>query len=155
MSIREAKDNSFKLILGNHQLFTEFLRDFVPVPLLKEVAPEDIEDITERFLPLFQEHRDSDTVKRINLKNSPPLFVIAIVEHQSTVNYQASFKMLQYITLVLDQYEKELNKAEPGASLKKDFRYPPVLPVIFYDGKEPWTAEKNLKNRVALSEVFG
>ncbi|MCL2069491.1 MAG: hypothetical protein FWH19_00715, partial [Treponema sp.] len=42
--------------------------------------PEDIEDISERFLPLFQENRDADTVKRINLKGPTPLFVIAILE---------------------------------------------------------------------------
>jgi hypothetical protein len=69
-----------------------------------------------------------------------PLFVIAIVEHESEVNFRFSFKMLQYITLVLDDYEKKVNAADPGASLRKDFKYPPVLPIVFYDGSSPWTA---------------
>ncbi|MDR2070131.1 MAG: hypothetical protein LBP81_01750, partial [Treponema sp.] len=67
MAIRHSKDNSFKLILGNHQLFAEFLRDFIPVDILKSVNPDDIEDLSERFLPLNQNARDSDTVKRIRL----------------------------------------------------------------------------------------
>jgi hypothetical protein len=29
-----------------------------------------------------------------------------------------------------------------------------VLPVIFYDGKDKWTAEKNFLHRTALNEVF-
>jgi hypothetical protein len=131
------------------------LRDFVPIDLLKNLSPEDIEDITERFVPLFQDSQESDTVKRINLPGNPPLFVVVIVEHESEVNYSSSFKMLQYITLVLDNYEKEANKLQSGISSKKDFRYPPVLPIVFYDGKDTWTAEKNFKNRTALSEVFG
>jgi hypothetical protein len=131
----------------------------VPIDLLKEITPEDIEDITERYLPLFQDSKDSDTVKRINLKNhlpgSPPLFVIALVEHESKVNYRSSFKMLQYIALVLHHYEKDTDALHPGASSKKGFLYPPVLPIVFYDGKDTWTAEKNFKNRTALSEAFG
>jgi hypothetical protein len=154
MSIHNSKDNSFKLILANHQLFVQFLRDYIPIDLLKTVGPEDIEDISERFLPLFQDNRDSDTVKRINLKGETPLFVITIVEHESRVNYRAPFKMLQYITLVLDNYEKEANREHPGLSATRDFRYPPVLPVIFYDGTTPWSAARNLADRTTLREVF-
>jgi hypothetical protein len=142
------------MILGDNLLFTQFLQDFIHIDVLKDITPDDIEDVKERYIPLFQEGRDSDTVKRINLKGHPPLFVIAIVEHESKVNYRASFKMLQYICLVLDAYEKEINHETPGASLHKDFQYPPVLPVIFYDGPGEWTAERNFLNRTALHEVF-
>ncbi|GHV80379.1 hypothetical protein AGMMS49944_21700 [Spirochaetia bacterium] len=154
MAIYHAKDNSFKLILGNHELFVEFLRDYLDIELLKDVRPEDIEDMSERFLPLFQDNQDSDTVKRINLKGMPPLFVIALLEHESRVNYRSSFKMLQYICLILDSYEKEVNRDHEGLSATRDFRYPPVLPIIFYDGSPAWTAEKNFFDRTALNEVF-
>jgi hypothetical protein len=40
-------DNSFKLILGNHELFVQFLRDFIPIDILKNVKPEDIEDMVD------------------------------------------------------------------------------------------------------------
>jgi hypothetical protein len=133
MPIRNAQDNSFKVIFDNPQLFSEFLHDFVPIDLLKDVRPEDIVEEDTRLLPLFQEHRDSDTVKRIRLKDGSPLFVIAILEHESTVNFRSSFKLLQYICLVLDNYEKKVEEGRPGISKTKDFRYPPILPIIFYD----------------------
>jgi hypothetical protein len=50
--------------------------------------------------------------------------------------------LLQYIVLILDAYEKEVN-AEGDISGKKDFRYPLVLPIVFYDGEGEWTAETN------------
>jgi hypothetical protein len=59
-AIRNAKDNSWKQIMNEPDLFVEFLRDFVPIGLLKEVNPGDIEDMTERFLPLFQDNKDSE-----------------------------------------------------------------------------------------------
>ncbi|MDR1625075.1 MAG: Rpn family recombination-promoting nuclease/putative transposase [Spirochaetia bacterium] len=168
--IHDAKDNCYKLIFGSPELFAEFLRDFVPIAILKETGPEDIQDMSGRFLPgmhgratsgasdqpLSQDARDSDTVKRVNLKNGgPPLFVIAIVEHESRVNHRASFKMLQYVCLVLDQYEKDADKERPGLSRTKGFRYPPVLPLIFYDGPGRWTAALNFAERTEGREFFG
>ena len=153
MAIHNTADNSFKLIFGDHSLFSDFLKDFINIDILKNVKPEDIEDLSERFLPLFQGSRESDTVKRINLKGMP-LFVIAILEQQSEVNHRSSFKMLQYICLVLDAWEKEAERKDKGASLRKDFKYPPVLPIIFYDGNNTWTAERSFLGRTYLNSVF-
>jgi hypothetical protein len=164
MAIYHSKDNSFKLIFGNHELFAQFLRDFIPIPLLKEIQPDDIEDLEERYLPLFQDSRESDTVKRVTLKKHPSaggeppdqlsFFVIALLEHESKVNFRSCFKMLQYICLILDDWEKEQRKEDPRRVFRKQFRYPPVLPIVFYDGPERWTAETNFLKRTALSAVF-
>jgi len=62
--------------------------------------------------------------------------------------------MLQYICLVLDDWEKEIDREKPGSSRKKDFKYPPVLPIVFYDGKDTWTAEMNFFERTNLNRVF-
>ena len=154
-TIHKAKDNSFKLVFGDPDLFAEFLRDFIKIDILSDVTAEDIEDMTERFLPLFQDNKDSDTIKRVNLKDgNAPLFVIAILEHESQVNYRTSFKMLQYITLVLTEYEKEANKNKENASYAKDFMFPPVLPIVYFDGERKWTAATNFLDKVELSDVF-
>ena len=70
------------------------------------------------------------------------------------MNFRSCFKMLQYICLVLDAWEKEVDKETPGASRKKDFKYPPVLPIIFYNGKDAWTAERNFFDRTNLNAAF-
>ncbi|MCL2070419.1 MAG: hypothetical protein FWH19_05480, partial [Treponema sp.] len=76
MPTHNTADNSFKRIFDDHRLFVDFIKDFIQIEILEDIKPEDIEDISERFLPLFQENRDADTVKRINLKGPTPLFVI-------------------------------------------------------------------------------
>jgi hypothetical protein len=155
VAIHKAKDNGLKLIFGDHTLFTEFIKDFIPVDMLKNISPSDVEDISGRFLPLFEDNKDSDTIKRINLHGDAPLFVIAVLEHESEVNYRASFKMLQYITLVLGDYEKEINKKhEKKISYQKGFKFPPVLPIVFYDGNGKWTAETNFLDKTDLNQVF-
>ena len=129
MKNRKLKDDCFKLVFDEPQLFAEFINEYVPIDILKGTTPEDIEDMSERFVPLFQDSRDSDTVKRIRLKNKQPFYVITIVEHQSQVNFRTCIKMLQYITLVLSDYEKEAEKEKENSTFLKSFTYPPVLPL--------------------------
>jgi len=164
--IRKAKDTSLKLILDEPELFVEFIRDFINIDILKDISPADVEDVTDRLLPLLTEQKDLDTIKRINLKDKSPLFVITIVDHESTVNFRASFKMFLYIAFVLDNYEKEVNKQEAekrkaeGQEYKgkitqtKSFKYPPILPIVFYDGEDEWTAETNFFDRVEMNDIF-
>lgn len=153
----KAKDNGAKLIFDDPILCAQFLRGYVDIDLLKNVQPEDIEDISERFLPMWQEGRDSDSVKKVHIKElgELPMFLIAIVEHQSDVHYDMSFRMLRYIVMVLTDYADEQEKLQKGITKTKDFKYPPILPVIYYEGTGEWTAVRNFKDRVYLSEVLG
>jgi len=151
--LHKAKDNSVKAILSEHELFAEFLKSFLPLEILSDVSSSDIEDVTERLISLISEQKDGDTIKRVNLKGNTPLFVITIVEHESKVNFRAPFKMLLYIALILDAYEKEVNKDTP-VTHTKNFKYPPIIPIIFYDGDDEWTAEMNFLHRTEMSDVF-
>ena len=47
--IHKVRDNSVKEILAEPELFVEFLRNFVPIDMLKDVAPADVEDVTARL----------------------------------------------------------------------------------------------------------
>lgn len=35
--------------------------------VLRNIQPEDIEDVSERYIPLYSMERDSDTVKKVNI----------------------------------------------------------------------------------------
>lgn len=151
---KRVRDNGAKLIFDDPTLCAQFLRGYTDIELLKDVKPEHIEDISERFLPMWQEGRDSDSVKKIWL-GEQALYLIAIIEHQSGVCYDMAFRILRYIVMVWTDYEAEQERLNPGITKKKGFRYPPVLPIIYYEGTESWTAERNFKNRVYLSDTLG
>ena len=161
-----TKDNIYKKVFGEPQIFTEFLNDFIPIDILKGLNPKDITDITPRHLPLFLESKDSDTVKQINLgDDADPLYVISIVEHESRVNYTSAYKMLVYIVLVWDTYIKDNDKLRKeeldryGSTKRKsstdaDFKLPPVLPVVFFDGATKWTSAMSLIERTYMGDIF-
>ena len=60
--IRNSKvsDSGGKLIFENATLCSQFLREYSGIEMLKNVRAEDIEDMTERFIPMFTEERESD-----------------------------------------------------------------------------------------------
>ena len=151
---KKIKDNGAKLIFDDPTLCAQFLSGYTGIELLKDIKPENIEDISERFLPMWQEGRDSDSVKKIWL-GEQSLYLIAIIEHQSGVCYDMAFRILRYIVMVWTDYETEQERLKPGITKKKGFCYPPILPIIYYEGTETWTAERNFKNRVYLSDALG
>ena len=60
MDNKHYRDSSGKLIFGDPILCAQFLRNYVDIPLLKDVEPKDIEDVNERYIHMFTEERDSD-----------------------------------------------------------------------------------------------
>ena len=156
ISNSQVKDSSSKLIFSDPILCAQFLRGYVDIPLLKDVQPEDIEDVTSRYLHMFTEERNSDSVNRVKTKmNETPFFIVSLIEHKSNVDYNVVMQVFRYIVFIWEDYEKEMEKQHRGISKTKDFKYPPILPIVFYDGVENWTASNKLHDRILFSDVFG
>ena len=76
-----TKDNAAKIVFGDPVLCAQFLKGYTDIPLFKEIKPEDIENVSSHFLPLFQESRDSDTVNKIRIGDSEIYLIALIVPH--------------------------------------------------------------------------
>ena len=150
------KDSSSKIIFEDPILCAQFLRGYVDVPILKDVQPEDIEDVTNRFVHMFTEERNSDVVKKVCRKEEDtPCYLISLIEHKSDVDYNVIMQVFRYMVFIWEDYEKEMEKKHPGISKTKGFKYPPILPIVFYDGVDKWTAATRLHDRVFLSDILG
>ena len=150
------RDSSAKLIFNAPILCAQFLRGYVNIPLLQNVQPEDIEDETERFVHLFTEERDSDVVKKIHIKEEKtPFYLISLIEHKSYVDYNVTMQIFRYMAFIWEDYEKEQERSHHGISRTKGFRYPPILPIIYYEGTGKWTAPLRLQERIFLSDMLG
>lgn len=150
------RDSSSKLIFDNPILCTQFFHDYVDIPMLKDVQPEDIEDVTQRFVHMFTEERESDSIKKVHIKeNETPFFIISLIEHKSDVDYNVVMQVFRYMTFIWEDYEKEMEQKQTGISKRKGFKYPPILPIVFYDGTDNWTAATRLHDRILFSDIFG
>ena len=146
-------DNAAKIVFGDSTLCAQFLKGYTDIPLFKDIKPEDIEDVSSHFIPLFQESRDSDIVKKIQIENTE-FYLIALIEHQSEADADMSFRLLRYMVYVWTDYAVTQEKLHPGITKSKDFLYPPILPIIYYEGTGQWTSALHFKNRVFMSDIF-
>ena len=149
-----TKDNAAKIVFGDPVLCAQFLKGYTDIPLFKEIKPEDIENVSSHFLPLFQESRDSDTVNKIRIGDSE-IYLIALIEHQSENDFDMSFRILRYIVFIWTDYAAQQEKLHKGTTKSKAFLYPPILPVVYYEGTNTWSAPLNFKDRVFLNNVLG
>ena len=107
----KVKDSSSKLIFGDPILCSQFLRGYLDIPMLKEVQPEDIEDVTERFVHMFTEERNSDVIKKVHLKEGEMSYCfISLIEHKSEVDYNVVMQILRYMVFIWEDYERERPK---------------------------------------------
>lgn len=147
-------DSSSKLIFGNAELCSQFLRNYMDIPLLKNVRAEDIEDVTERYIPMFTEERNSDTVKRVKLSGNKTLFFVSLIEHKTKVDYNVSMQLLRYMVYIWESYEREMERQKKGVSKTKEFKYPPILSIVYYEGNGKWTAARNVRDRILFDQTF-
>jgi len=156
----QTRDITSKDIFGNHELCAQFLRNYVSevgAPFLKEVQPEDIEDYSMRHHFFSSVELNSDTVKRVRLRNREmqELFV-ALIEHKSAVDYDIAMQLLQYMVCIWYDWAKaeEARLGKKGVRKRKPFRYPPILPIVYYEGAESWDDAPELRDRILLPGVF-
>ncbi len=166
ISNTKLQDSSSKLIFGDNILSSQFFRDYADMEILKKIQPEDIEDVSERYVPLYSTERESDTVKKVNIsrylslhgddnKLNLPLYIISLIEHKTKVEYNVGMQILRYMIYIWEDYEKEMTKQYPGISSRRDFRYPPILPIVYYEGAEKWKASLDISERILCGELLG
>ena len=154
LSNSKLHDSSSKLIFGNAELCSQFLRNYMDMPILRNIKAEDIEDVTERYIPMFTEERNSDTVKRIKISEKYTLFFVSLIEHKTKVDYNVSMQLLRYMVYIWEDYEREMERQHKGISRTKGFRYPPILPIVYYEGTGKWTAARDLQDRILFDKAF-
>ncbi len=164
LSVGQVKDVNNRMIFKNPILCTQFLRGYVDIPVLKDVQPEDIEDVTRKYQAYLGISFEMDTVKKIRIRQTEkgdykssdmPLYMVSLIEHKSQVDYNVAMQLLRYMTCIWYEYGKEREQNKKGISSNKNFRYPPILPIVYYEGSDAWTAGLRLKDRIMMSDVFG
>ena len=75
-------------------------------------------------------------------------FIISLIEHKSKVDYNVVMQIFRYMSFIWEDYEREMEKKQKEISRRKGFRYPPILPIVFYDGGDSWTAATSLRERI-------
>ena len=80
--------------------------------------------------------------------------MISLIEHKTEVDYNVSVQLLKYMVCIWAEYEKQFGTDYKEQVKTKSFRYPPILPVVYHEGSDTWTAPMHLKDRIFMHELF-
>lgn len=127
-NINNIHDKFLKSALADKELAQEFLQHFLPdniVPILDIPAlkPQDYSYISSELNATF-----SDIIFTIPLKETSGKHcqVSLLLEHKSKKDPNTAFQLLHYIA---SGYLKQLKNKE---------HLSPIIPIVYYHGKQPW-----------------
>ena len=152
-----VRDVNSREIFKNERLTSQFLRNYTNIPLLSNVMPEDIEDVSKKYRAFLGVEYESDTIKKVYIRKPDgtierEVFVLSLIEHKSDIDYDVAMQLLRYMSVIWQEYKATQNKIKKSSSHNKDFRYPLIIPIVYYEGKRKWTAGLNLKDRIEFAD---
>ncbi len=143
-------DECYKSIFS-HRISVEHLLRFVEGMIddgpewIAAFDPETLEPVpTERIDDTLHRHL-SDLIWRVRLRDGGEddwAYLFVLIEFQSAVDHLMALRVRTYVDLL---YRGLWADRRFGAS----DRLPPVLPVVLYNGKSPWTAAASVEELVA------
>lgn len=93
-------DSSSKIIFEDNVLCSQFLRDYIDLPYFKDIRPEDIEDVSDQYVPLFAEERNADRVKKVYIRKENPFFLVSLLEHKAAVDFDVSMQIFRIFSII-------------------------------------------------------
>lgn len=147
----QVRNANSRTIFSNARLTSQFLKNYTNLSIFSDVRPEDIEDVTDHYRAFLGIEFDTDTVKKVRVTiegKEQDVFVLPLIEHKSYVDYDVAMQILRYMSVIWYTYAKQQNSIQKNVSHSRQFRYPLIIPIVYYEGTNRWTADLHLKDRI-------
>ena len=155
---QHAENANSRTMFKNHILVSQLLRNYIEMPIFAGVQPEDIEDVTEKYHAFLGVEFETDTVKKVTIhtkekdektqiEKNKEVYIIPLLEHKSKVEYDIAMQLLRYMTVIWNDIAKKSGEKHKN----KEFRYPMIVPIVYHEGKERWSADMRLADRIESS----
>ena len=139
-------DGGYKSLFSHPEMVADLLRDFIHEDWVKEIDFNTLKLVSGSFVTPELSSRESDVIWQVRWRGDRLLYVYLLIEFQSTVDPYMALRMMVYLGLL---YQKLLKDPETSRSGK----LPPVLPLVFYNGKAQWRAAREISE--LIEEVPG
>ena len=133
-----GNDPYYRLFFSHSRMVEDLLRGFVREDWVARLDFGTLERVNGSFVSEDLKDRRNDVVWRLRwLGRDGWFYIYLLLEFQSTPEPFMAVRLLVYVGLLL----QELIRTQ---RLKASDRLPPILPIVFYNGKRPWKAPLDL-----------
>ena len=130
-------------LFENKQAFVSLLRDCVKAEWADDLDLDSLRRSENSFILQDFTEKEADVIYEATLNNGKQKVIFyVLLELQSSVDYRMPYRLLLYIVEILRYY---YNHADVNERELIGFKFPAVVPIVFYSGKDRWTAPTSLR----------
>jgi len=129
--VNNPHDSYFVKSIGNEESIREFLELNLPDEIIENLKMDTISKENTSFVDQNLKRFFSDLIFKVDLKSGNKGYVVFLLEHKSTDEKEPVFQIFKYLARIWDE-------------VITDSKLPVIIPILFYHGKEKWTAPVRL-----------
>ena len=114
-----------------------------------KISQSDIKIENTEFLSSDLKIKRPDVLFRVRTKDREA-FVYILIEHQSYKDHNMALRIYDYTGRIWTNYVKENHPR----SKRKFFKYPQVIPIVFYTGSGRWTPARDIGDKIDCVEDY-
>lgn len=149
--VKMPHDKGYKRSLSHPKEFLHFLQKYVGADWMMELEVFQLSLCDKEFIDKDYEGREADLVYKVTKRNGEEVYIFILQELQSTVDYTMIFRVLIYVVNNLLRFFLDTDEK---VREQKDFKLPVMVPIVFYNGEERWTAVRKLREYQQGGEAF-
>jgi predicted transposase YdaD len=131
-------DLSYRHFFKHRRMIQDLLREIVGERWVERIDLASGEKVDASFVSSKYESRESDVIWKFQRQDGgEPVYVYILLEFQSRPDPSMPVRFMGYESL----FYQSLMAGQPAAASRK---LPPVIPVLLYNGTEPWNVATDL-----------
>ena len=134
-------DPAYKRLFTFPRMVEDLLRAVVRAEWILEIDFATLRKLPAEYVGDEGQQRRGDAVWRVRFRDRW-LYLLVLLEFQSRSDPRMALRMLEYTALLYRELDRQGELAAPGG-------WPPVLPVVLYNGDAPWTAALEIRDLIA------
>ena len=127
------QDPNYKRLFSFPRMVEDLLRGFLPGDWLAELDFSTLRKLPTEYVSDELLKRHGDCVWRMRRRRGEWLYLLVLLEFQSTAEPRMALRILTYTSLLYQELVR-------NDALDAGGRLPPVLPVVLYNGDSRWKA---------------
>ena len=135
-------DPAYKLLFSRPRMVRDLLDGFAARSWSGLLDFESLAPLPASFVGRELQQRHGDLIWRVRFRGDRWLYLVLLLEFQSTVDPAMAVRILEYTALLYRRLVDHDVLREHGA-------LPPVLPVVLYNGRRRWTAPVDVTSLLA------
>ena len=142
-------DAAYKDLFSHPRMVEDLLRGFAAREWSGALDFSTLEKLSAEYVSDDLRRRHGDALWRVRFRDRAWLYLLVMLEFQSTTDPYMAVRILVYTGLL---YQDLIRRGALGP----DGRLPPVLPVVLYNGRPRWTAPVEMGDLVSpVGEALG